>query len=71
MIRFIDLRGQDTEYRFAYFDTITNRFVDLAGQVWDTFAEVENTPGVDVAFIDRIREITPDWAKLETQDESH
>lgn len=37
MIRFIDLKGQiDDDPRFAFYDTITDMFVNLDGdQTWD------------------------------------
>lgn len=40
MIRFIDLRTQGTGGRFAFWDTVTDRFVELSGsQVWETLGE--------------------------------
>jgi hypothetical protein len=37
MIRFIDLRGQGTGYRFAFWDTVTDQFFQFSGsQAWDT-----------------------------------
>lgn len=40
MIRFIDLRGQSTGYRFAFWCTVQDRFLPFAGeQAWDTKAD--------------------------------
>lgn len=36
MIRFIDLRDQGTGYRFAFWDTVTDQFLQFSGeQAWD------------------------------------
>lgn len=60
MKRFIDLREQGTGYRFAWFDTGTDRFEDHDGQmVWDTFAEFAEVCAGDLA---RYRRLTPAWA---------
>ena len=40
MKRFIDLRGQDTGFRFAWYDTCTDEFERFNGnQAWDDMAE--------------------------------
>jgi hypothetical protein len=37
MIRFIDLRNQGTYYRFAFWDTVVNRFIEIDNeQAWDS-----------------------------------
>lgn len=62
MIRFVDLRGQDLGYRFTYFDTVRDRFVEACGTSgWDTFAEFADDAdeGTD---IERFRALTPSWA---------
>lgn len=62
MIRFIDMRGQDVPFRFAYFDTVTDLFTTANGTIgWDTFADFEEDadPGTDV---ERFRRVTPEWA---------
>lgn len=62
MIRFIDLRGQDINARFAFFDTITDRFVEVFNEhAWNTFAEFKDdchsTP-----MVKRCRKLCPPWA---------
>ena len=42
MIRFVDLRNQDTGYKFAFWDTVTDSFVSVSGgQAWNTYDEFE------------------------------
>lgn len=72
MIRFIDLRGQDTGYRFAFFDTRVDMFLTFDNeQVWDTWNELEETirsidasrqSGVDEDRINRLKSLCPEWA---------
>ena len=64
MKRFVDLRRQDTGYRFAWFDTVTNRFERHGGEMaWNTFAEFEK------AYVGterpRYRGLCPKWAFVE------
>ena len=60
MKRFVDLRGQETGYRFAFWDTVYDRFDTFeAVQAWDTFAEFEQDCTAD---IERYRRLTPEWA---------
>lgn len=38
MIRFVDIRNQGVGSRFAFWDTITDRFVEIEGeQAWDNW----------------------------------
>jgi hypothetical protein len=69
MIRFIDLRGQDTAGRFTFFDTVTDRFEVINGQsVWNTFNDLEYDIKSECHLIDcsakieRHRNLCPDWA---------
>ena len=76
MIRFVDLRGQDTDGRFAFFDTVPGRFVDLLyEQVWNTWDEFEeaylgqyasrfapNCTAREKGFLGRCRGLCPPWA---------
>lgn len=66
MIRFIDLRGQITNDRdpnFAFFDTVTDRFIDLAGeQEWgsvEEFAQTASVAGKPLGFISRCLNLMP------------
>ena len=44
MIRFIDLRGQGTGNRLAFWDTVVDRFCDFAGyQAWENKFEFINS----------------------------
>ena len=39
----VDLRGQGTGWNFAFFNTETNRFVEIYGKsVWNTFDDLGN-----------------------------
>lgn len=73
MIRFIDLRNQGTGYRFAFFDTVSDRFLDFGGEhAWDSvkdFTEVytKNSHGYDV---DRLVRQLPEWALSEPKDDA-
>ena len=62
MKRFIDLRNQGTGYRFAFWDTVTDRFEQFGGeQAWDTFDEFADAhEGFD---LERYERLCPDWAK--------
>lgn len=73
MIRFVDIRGQGTGYRFAFWDTTRDSFCEFGGdQAWESaadFAEAFNLDGgkfadmVRVSGIDRFTDLMPDWAK--------
>lgn len=64
MKRFIDLRGQSTGYRFAFWDTIVDRFEIHDGeQAWDTFTEfAEVYRGSELG---RYRVLCPTWVFME------
>lgn len=65
MIRFIDIRSQGTGYRFAFWDTVTNRFVDLDDeQAWDSFADFEESAKGNTIERDlqRYKNLCPEWA---------
>jgi len=72
MIRFIDLRGDDTGGRFAFFTTVRNEFLTFNGsQTWqmksDFIADFNAQGGeykdsVRVSNIDRFIALIPDWA---------
>ena len=60
MVRFVDLRGQDIGYRFAFWSTCPDRFLCYQEQqAWDTFEEFEKIfIGSD---LERFRSLCPDW----------
>ena len=79
MIRFIDIRGQGTGYRFAFWDTIRNRFCEFNGeQAWESledFTESFNWSGgkffdvVCASGIKRFINLMPDWTtKIDDED---
>lgn len=68
MKRFIDIRGQGTGYRFAWFDTGTDKFETHSDTCcWDTFDQFAK----DCAKEDlkRYESLTPDWAKIEDKED--
>jgi len=62
MIRFIDLRGQGTGSRFAFYDTVRDHFLELEGeQAWDVFLEFAEV--CDNANLrQRCKRLCPPWA---------
>lgn len=69
MKRFIDLRGQHTGYRFAWWDTVRDCFDDNDGDwAWDTWQEFEESYCLDGGpvfreeTLARYRSLTPAWA---------
>lgn len=64
MIRFIDLRGQETGARFAFFDTVTDSFIGPPSwQTWDTEAELRIDLQGDPR-LERMAGLLPDWARV-------
>ncbi len=70
VIRFIDIRGQGTGCRFAFWDTVTDSFVSVDGDYawtsWGEFAEFFDT------FADalgRYRSLCPDWVIDDGEDD--
>lgn len=70
MIRFVDLRGQGVGYRFAFWDTCSDRFREFDGeQAWDSVEDFT------VAFnesssrdqIQRFINLMPVWARVKPQ----
>lgn len=68
VIRFIDLRKQGTASRFAFFNTVSDKFVTVDGyQVWDTWSEFRECAEVQgivagAINVDRFRSLCPEWA---------
>ena len=71
MIRFIDLRGQKTGYRFAFWDTTQDKFTEFGGDsAWNNdvdFFEAFNIDGgyyvdhIREAGIERFSALMPEW----------
>ena len=61
MIRFIDIRNQGVGSRFAFWDTITDRFLEIEGEQawdnWDEFLEVAKGH----SLLKRLKDLCPDW----------
>lgn len=69
MIRFIDLRGMSTGYRFAFFDTVTDSFVKVGSdQVWRDRADLTESLGGDPRG-PRLLGFLPEWADTPAEDE--
>ncbi len=75
MIRFIDLRNQDTGYEFAFWDTVTERFITVGSdQAWDSIADLEEGAmicGLDEDFKQRLIGLCPDWITVQTRQHEH
>lgn len=81
MIRFIDLRFQGTQNRFAFWTTVEDRFIRLAGDeawtTWNEFEEAVRFPplqeGADAdpedSFLERFRRLCPPWVFDDPKDE--
>lgn len=60
MKRFIDLRGMETASRFAWYDTVNDRFeIHCGGATWDTWNEFAQDYEGDE--LDRYRNLAPNW----------
>lgn len=65
MIRFVDLRHVDMGARFAFWDTVTDRFVDLDGcQAFDDLAELADYYSTSTKPFswERLLGHLPEWA---------
>ncbi|MCK5225089.1 MAG: hypothetical protein KAQ89_00065 [Planctomycetes bacterium] len=61
MIRFIDLSGQDTGYKFAFWSTVSDSFFKIAGvQAWNTYQEFEKDCNSDNMRLD-YKDVCPKW----------
>lgn len=67
MIRFIDLRNQDTGYAFAFWDTVTDRFITIGSdQAWDNIEDlIGSADGSDTVHnqIERMIDLCPSWVR--------
>ncbi len=69
MIRFIDLRGQDTAYRFAFFNTVNDQFVTLGtDQAWRSKADLIEGSPAGSAMLERCLGLCPDWTESEVDE---
>lgn len=76
MIRFIDLRAQSTGHRFAFWDTVTDRFVEFSGsQAWETLDEFRGDYATSrgdeksrYPELSRFEQLCPPWATAPVTD---
>ncbi len=64
MIRFVDMRTAEAEgYRFAFFSTVTAKFLEGFGcvQAWETVDELKRD--FDSPLLDRLIGLIPDWVE--------
>lgn len=66
MKRFIDLRGSEIFYNFAWWDTIIDRFLDFGGEwAWSTIDEFTYSFKMDDVYndgdIERYLGLIPGW----------
>lgn len=60
MKRFVDIRNQGTCHRFAFWDTVRDRFEEHDGcMAWDSFEEFELC--YEGSELERYRALCPDW----------
>lgn len=79
MIRFVDIRGNGTGHRFAFWNTVSNKFCEFfSEQAWDDiddFTEAFNlaggefSDGVRKSGIERFTELCPDWVAVKMSDD--
>ena len=66
MIRFIDLRGQATGFRFAFWTTITDQFINIGSDwAWDSLEDLEESGRLVEVNVDRMKNLCPDWTLSE------
>ena len=78
MIRFVDIRGQGTPHRFAFWDTIRDAFCKFGdcqawGSVVDFIEDFEYSHGHGGYYrkeylIERFMALMPDWAHLSEEE---
>jgi hypothetical protein len=67
MIRFVDIRCAETGYKFAFWDTVTDKFFCYCDeQAWGTWEEFEDAAvhdehPADNALLDRFEALCPEW----------
>lgn len=74
MLRFVDVRFQGLQARFALWDTVIDEFISLDGtQAWTTLADFENDlggfPALSHRILERVRRLCPDWVNQPATDE--
>lgn len=68
MIRFIDLRGQGTGERFAFWDTVVDNFFSFNGEsAWTNWRELQRDAPERLHL--RLRNICPAWVDDDGEDD--
>ena len=68
MIRFVDLRGADTGYKFAFWDTCTDRFINIGNdQAWDSVADLNESAEIarQIDLMPRLKGLCPKWIDID------
>ena len=69
MIRFIDIRNQGTGSRFAFWSTVTDQFLEIAGEMaWESLDDLAEIVTPDVDF-DRLKALCPGWVNDGKEDD--
>lgn len=72
MIRFVDIRNQGTGYRFAFYCTITGKFIVIdEDQAWDDVSDLKEccANSAEPIDIERLIKLCPDWAHNDSEDD--
>jgi hypothetical protein len=73
MIRFVDIRNQGVGYRFAFWDTTVDRFVEVNGnQAWDNLEDLSRDAEATAAkhhLLGRLKSLCPKWASDGMEDD--
>lgn len=68
MIRFVDISNQGIGNRFAFYDTITDRFQDFNGEMaWNNFEDFRSNFGNGA--INRYERLCPNWVNDNQEDD--
>jgi hypothetical protein len=65
MIKFVDVRSQDIDYRFAFWDTRIEVFISINGEMaWDDWSDFFDVAS-DHQKIARFKRLCPEWVFAE------
>jgi len=69
MIRFIDIRGQGTGNRFAFYNTVNSSFVEASDEVaWESMDDFRSDCD-DEAVFKRCSSLCPNWVNDGQEDD--
>lgn len=73
VIRFIDIRNQGTGYRFAFFDTVNDWFIEIDQRmVFESYEEISSyqpQTGFQGEQKQRLLSLCPEWTKDGQEDD--